>query len=427
MISVCVECDGTSICIHKRIKRRCKECQGSEICSHVKFKKSCRECTDVKNLCLYDDCNKFAYFNVLGEKLGKYCSEHKLTDMVDVKHRKCLEDGCDKSTSYNFPGNKTGTYCSKHKLDGMINIKHKKCMEEKCEVIARFNFVNLNGIYCSKHKKEGMVDTSKRRECKETDCKISPNFNYKNESLGVFCSKHKKEGMINLIEKTCQYNDCESSSPAFNYDGEKRGIYCFNHKLENMVNVKHKRCSGPGCTVICGNKHNGYCVRCFINLFPNEKMSRNYKVKEQHVVDFIKENFQETFQFDKRTGGCSQKRPDVYIDLYTHVLIVECDENQHKQYEDICENKRMMHLFEDFGNRPIVFIRFNPDGYIDEQGIKQPSCFKYHKQLDVPGIRDKTEWDNRLKCLKECIETGIRHIPEIEITTVHLFFDKKLN
>jgi len=61
--------------------------------------------------------------------------------------------------------------------------------------------------------------------------------------------------------------------------------------------------------------------------------------------------------FDKQTGGCSKMRPDVFIDKFTHVVIIECDENQHK--DTSCENKRTMELFQDFGNRPIVFIRFN--------------------------------------------------------------------
>ena len=55
--------------------------------------------------------------------------------------------------------------------------------------------------------------------------------------------------------------------------------------------------------------------------------------------------------------------PDAYLDLLTHIIIIECDENQHKGYEDICENKRTMEISNDFNFRPIVFIRFNPDSY----------------------------------------------------------------
>jgi hypothetical protein len=69
-----------------------------------------------------------------------------------------------------------------------------------------------------------------------------------------------------------------------------------------------------------------------------------------------------TIVFDKIVeGGCSRRRPDVRIDMGSHIIIVECDEDQHKGYS--CENKRMMEIFQNCGNRPIVFIRFNPDSY----------------------------------------------------------------
>jgi hypothetical protein len=85
----------------------------------------------------------------------------------------------------------------------------------------------------------------------------------------------------------------------------------------------------------------------------------------------------------------------------------------------VCENKRMMQLFEDFGNRPVVFIRFNPDSY-DENGNKHQSSFKYGK-LGIPGIRNKKEWNSRLVCLKETIEFGISHIPQKEIIKTFVF------
>ena len=48
-----------------------------------------------------------------------------------------------------------------------------------------------------------------------------------------------------------------------------------------------------------------------------------------------------------------------------------------------------MELFQDFGNRHIVFIRFNPDSYVNRDGKK------IHKKLDVPIIRDPKEWENK--------------------------------
>lgn len=77
----------------------------------------------------------------------------------------------------------------------------------------------------------------------------------------------------------------------------------------------------------------------------------------------------------------------------------------------------------DFGNRQIVFIRFNPDSYMNQDGKKIPSSFKYHKTLDVPMIRDKKEWISRLNLLKETINKHLINIQSKEITKEFLFYD----
>jgi hypothetical protein len=189
-----------------------------------------------------------------------------------------------------------------------------------------------------------------------------------------------------------------------------------------MVNVKSNRCLEDNCDTIVKHKYKGYCLRCFIYKFPDVKISRNYKVKELFMTDFIKEQFKDqVITFDKQTGGCSKRRPDVCIDKLTHVVILECDENQHR--DTSCENKRMMELFQDFNNRPVVFIRFYPDSYINEDGKKVLSSFKMHKALDVPVIREPKEWVGRLNVLKETICKWLNVIPSKEVTYEYLFYD----
>lgn len=85
-----------------------------------------------------------------------------------------------------------------------------------------------------------------------------------------------------------------------------------------------------------------------------------------------------------------------------------------------------MELFQDFGNRPIGFIRFNPDSYINEENTKVLSSFKMHKTLDVPMIRESKEWENRLNVLKETIQHWLNVIPEKEITYEYLFYNYKI-
>ena len=47
-----------------------------------------------------------------------------------------------------------------------------------------------------------------------------------------------------------------------------------------------------------------------------------------------------------------------------------------------------------------------------------------HKSLDVPVIRDKKEWNNRLDVLRETINKFLYEIPEKEITNDYLFYDE---
>ncbi len=77
-------------------------------------------------------------------------------------------------------------------------------------------------------------------------------------------------------------------------------------------------------------------------------------------------------------GGCSRRRPDGYIDLLTHVIIVEVDENEHRSYDDTCNNRRIMELYQDFGSRPLVFVRLNPDAYTRD-GKRKPGAFVISK------------------------------------------------
>ena len=82
-----------------------------------------------------------------------------------------------------------------------------------------------------------------------------------------------------------------------------------------------------------------------------------------------------------------------------------------------------MELFKDLGDRPIIFIRFNPDKYIDKDGKSIKSCFKYHKTSGVPMIADEYKWTQRLETLKEKIQYYLDNIPEKEVTLENLFYN----
>ncbi len=177
------------------------------------------------------------------------------------------------------------------------------------------------------------------------------------------------------------------------------------------------------------NKHNkGYCLHCYVNIFPNEPKSRNYKLKENLVKEDINDRIKSNYPhlniiYDKSIdGGCSARRPDQMIDCYTHVVFGEVDEEQHSAPEYSCENKRMMTLMRDVGLRPVVFIRFNPDSYVDSNNVKHVSPFKKQKCGKLV-VKNQTEWIKRLEIYKSRLQFYLNNIPNQEVTIEHLFYD----
>jgi hypothetical protein len=410
------------------MKNKCLECdltasynisgQKARYCS--KHKKE--NMINVKHSrCKDENCNSTSpSFNYITEKKGIYCSTHKKENMINV-YKICQSKNCTIYPSYNYQGKTKGIYCNEHKKENMINVVDKKCLEKNCNTIPYFNLPDKkSGLYCVKHKKENMIDVGSKK-CKEENCKEKAAYNLPNSIGNIYCYQHKKNGMTDdLRHKKCLIENC-NITPSYNLPNNNKPLYCKEHSTEIMIDVKNKKCLGCNDT-IANRKYKGYCCRCFINLFPHEKISRNYKIKENHMTDFLKKEFNdEVMIFDKQTGGCSKRRPDCYIDKFTHIVIVECDENQHK--DTSCENKRTMELFQDFGNRPIVFIRFNPDKYINKNK-KFSSSFKLCKKTGISIIKTQKEWQNRLNLLKETINKSLIKIPEREITYEYLFYDK---
>jgi hypothetical protein len=228
--------------------------------------------------------------------------------------------------------------------------------------------------------------------------------------------------MIDIKHKKCIYEGCKKY-PNFNYENESIALYCNSHKLENMIDIKHKRCKTPLCYTRVTNKYKGYCLFCFINTFPDKKVTRNYKTKERAVVDHVTTQYS-TLQWisDKKIqDGCSKRRPDLLLDLGYQIIIIEIDENQHIDYDCSCENKRLMELSKDVGHRPIVFIRFNPDEYDDVT-----SCWGVNKQGISTLKKSKVkEWNERLNCLTQTIYYWLENMTDKTIEIIQLFYDSK--
>jgi hypothetical protein len=347
--------------------------------------------------------------------------------MVDVKNKTCIHPHCKTIPNYNVEGETKALYCATHKLDGMVNVKDKTCIHPNCKTIPNYNVEGeTKALYCATHKLEGMVNV-RDKTCIHPNCKVIPNYNVEGETKAVYCATHKLDGMVNVMSKTCIHPNCKVQ-PSYNVEGETKALYCATHKLDGMVNVKDKTCKSYLCSTRVHEKYDGYCLFCYMNLFPDKPVSRNYKTKEYAVVDFVKNKFP-TFDWksDKKiSGGCSKRRPDLLLDFGYQIIIIEIDENQHINYGCSCENKRIMELSQDVGHRPIVFIRFNPDEY-EKNGEKNTSCWGLNKKgICVVKKTKKNEWSERLICLENTLLYWINpeNITNKIIETINLFYDE---
>lgn len=167
-------------------------------------------------------------------------------------------------------------------------------------------------------------------------------------------------------------------------------------------------CKAELCTtVVTHNKYQGYCVQCFVRVFPDQTLVRNMKLKEREVVQFVMQTFPNlSWRYNKRCiDACSQRTPDLLLDLGYMVLIIEIDEYQHRSYAD--EEERQLELSKDLGFRPIVFLRFNPDSYINHEEERIASPWK-SRTNGLFSVQNEEEWNRRLNTLKTTIEHWLK-------------------
>lgn len=320
-------------------------------------------------------CGKRAVFNMIGEKKGKYCKQHKTEEMVDVVNIKCLHKDCKIQPVYNYPNENKGKYCSLHALDGMVDVRHDQC--EICKNIrANFGFVGEKQTRCFEHKLENMILNS-YRICvgnEDEDCKDIATF-------GIFepfhCEFHSNENEICLLTKECK--NCNRKE-LLNKDG-----LCIT-----------------------------YCE-------PDEryKKEKKEKVKEKIVLEFLDKNLKLCniieIKDDKIVNKfCNYYRPDRVYDFGTHYVIVEIDEYQHKGIRSSCAKGEIgelsrMHEIQNAAGIHCIFLRFNPD------------CYKVNSKII------DTAMNNRLEILLEYIKICSKMIPNNYLSPCkykYLFYDQ---
>jgi hypothetical protein len=368
-------------CEHGKTNYYCKECGGSQICVHNKQKRRCKECGG-SEICKHNkrktNCKECGGGQIcLHNRAKSQCKDCNGGSICEHNKRKSSCKDCGGSQICVHNRNKR----SCKECSGSNICEHNK---------NKYNCKECCGKGICKHNRD-------KRSCKE--CGGS-----------AICEHNKFKS---------QRKECRGSQICIHNKQKSQCKQCGGSAL----------CKSPHCDTRATNKYKGYCLNCFIHLFPDEPNTKNYKTKEKATADFILEQFpidKYTWITDKKIqDGCSRKRPDLFLDLGYQVIIVEIDENQHQDYDCSCENKRLMLLSQDVGHRPIVFIRFNPDDYLSKDE-KVTSCWSLNGQgICTVKKSKKKEWEERLESLKTQLEYWIHPDNKTDktIEVVQLFYD----
>lgn len=293
---------------------------------------------------------------------SKFCGEQK----VCAFHR-CIMFKCEnKRTSKGM--------CNKHYLAAS-----RRCTYEGCR-----NMQISKGL-CRRHN--GYND--KRKRCSENDC---TNFSKK----GGKCNTHGNS------QKRCTVDGCSKQAV--------KGGVCITHGAENprcsvdncvkkaikggicvAHGAKTLRCTHPGCQYnrkkdgLCGYHNTTYrrCINCQFYQVPKtgDMCSTCAGYRENSEEFKLRELMNLWFQDLKIAhdriieGSCLRYRPDFFIEAPNgHIIILEIDEEHHKQYDINCEIVRMFNIQQAIMT-PIVFVRYNPDAY-KPGGIKTTAVKK---------------------------------------------------
>jgi hypothetical protein len=402
-------------------------------------------------LCKGLDCKTRASFDAPGGK-GRYCKKHKTAEMIDVKHTRCEHDGCDSRPTFDIKGGK-GRFCVSHKTAEMIDVKSKRCEHDGCDSSPTFDIKGGKVRFCVSHKTAEMVDV-RSKKCEHDGCNSQPGFDIKG-GKGRFCVSHKTVEMIDVKNKRCEHDGCKIISPCFDSKGGKGRFCIFHKTAEMVdvkhMHCEHEGCSTrtlygkPGHPVSRCSQHREAgmilkpnakchckepavwginrvprhcdahktsddenlverpCISCSLPyVLDKENKCENCNpaafatarlAKQNALMDSLDVRGLKGDSTDKIVEGgvCGKERPDRLFDFGDKIVILECDEHQHRERAYDCEQTRMINIGQSFGGIPVYFIRWNPDDYSPANSRKLPEDIKKRHKLVGDLIADINE------------------------------------
>jgi hypothetical protein len=175
------------------------------------------------------------------------------------------------------------------------------------------------------------------------------------------------------------------------------------HKLEGEDNLIEKACKS--CDLVMVLDISGLCEFCNPESFKRGRLAKQNALFEYLDEEGLNGDSTDT-PVDK--GLCGKERPDRVFDFGDKIVVLECDENQHKERNCVCEQTRMVNISQSFGGVSVYFIRWNPDNY-------------------KPGNENNTEdLKKRYKMCGELIK-GIKNgrceVPLSLLSVIYMYYD----
>lgn len=364
-----------------------------------------------RQACEYEGCTTISSYNYSGETSGRFCAAHKLDGMTRVRGW-CQHSGCKKTASF---GTTTPRFCKAHAEDGMRNLIAKYCEHPGCTVQATYNNAGEKARFCQTHSTNEMVCVQKPKGCQYPDCTCRSHHYDVPGGGGRFCAKHKQSGMVDVMNPKCDATGCTTlatygipgakpsrcsphRSPGMISRPRARCVVCRKpavygkafvpshcdlHKESDDENLMEREC--VSCHLIMVLDKNNKCEYCDPRRFESNRLAKQNALMEYLNRKGLRGNSTDVI-IDR--GACGRERPDRTFDFDDKVVVLECDEHQHRERACDCEQTRMVNIAQSYGGIPVYFIRWNPDNYTS--GKKPDPIAKRHSTIArfIQDIRD---------------------------------------
>ncbi|KAI9988512.1 hypothetical protein PInf_021943 [Phytophthora infestans] len=134
---------------------------------------------------------------------------------------------------------------------------------------------------------------------------------------------------------------------------------CTSTFVENVIDVD----SGASLWTVNGGSNGGQFASAIkvsadvTEEIPPRDAAKNYRIRELAFTQKLQKTYR-LMNLNKRIpGGKSKRRPDGFLDLPSHCVVVEIDEDQHAAYGSANEAQRMEEIFEDTKNKTDCYHR----------------------------------------------------------------------